>query len=178
MSNRVKKGIKIAVSGKSGCGNTTVSRLVAERLNLRLINYTFKDMAAEHGVSFDKFCGMAEEDLSYDRELDQKQVALAEGGDCVLGSRLAIWMLEDADQKVYLKASPRTRAERISKREGGTVEEQMEATRKRDERDHARYRKLYGIDNDRYDFADLIIDTDHVDQYEAAEMIIKAISLH
>src|SRR6056297_1712693 len=122
MSNRVKKGIKIAVSGKSGCGNTTVSRLVAESLNLRLINYTFKDMAAEHGVSFEKFCGMAEEDLSYDRELDQKQVALAEGGDCVLGSRLAIWMLEDADLKVYLKASPRTRAERISRREGGTPE--------------------------------------------------------
>ncbi|HEY9053576.1 MAG TPA: hypothetical protein VIO60_02025, partial [Rectinemataceae bacterium] len=31
----------IAISGKSGCGNTTVSRLVAKRLERRFINYTF-----------------------------------------------------------------------------------------------------------------------------------------
>ncbi|RKX84938.1 MAG: cytidylate kinase, partial [Spirochaetes bacterium] len=30
MSN--KNGLRIAISGRSGCGNTTVSRLLAERL--------------------------------------------------------------------------------------------------------------------------------------------------
>ncbi|HDQ13192.1 MAG TPA: cytidylate kinase [Sediminispirochaeta sp.] len=174
MSNKIKPGIKIAISGKSGCGNSSVSRLVADKLNLRLINYTFKDMAAERDMDFEEFCRLAESDHSYDIELDNKQVKLAEGGDCVLGSRLAIWVLKDADLKVFLEASLDTRAERIVQREGGSLAEQREATRARDVRDNARYKKLYGIDNDDYGFADLKIRTDDKDQYEIADLIIEA----
>ena len=52
--------VRIAVSGKSGCGNTTVSRLLAERLGVRLINYTFHDMAKERGIPFEQLCLLAE----------------------------------------------------------------------------------------------------------------------
>src|SRR6056297_4004390 len=107
MSNK-HTGLKIAISGKSGCGNSSVSRIVAEKLNLRLINYTFHDMADEKGIDFEEFCRMAEQDFSFDRELDRKQVEMAEEGDCVLGSRLAIWVLDKADLKVYLDASLET----------------------------------------------------------------------
>ncbi len=175
MSNNLKPGIQIAVSGKSGCGNSSVSRLVAEELNLSLINYTFKDMARERGMEFEEFCRLAEEDLSYDIELDKKQVERAGKGDCVLGSRLAIWMLKQSDLKVYLEASLEERAARIRKREGGSLEEQKASTQERDARDHARYLKLYGIDNDEYSFADMIIKTDHRTQHEVAEMIIREI---
>jgi len=175
MSNSLKKGIKIAISGKSGCGNSSVSRLIAEELGFNLINYTFKDMARERNISFEDFCLMAEEDLSYDIELDKKQVELAAEGDCVLGSRLAIWVLKDADIKVYLEASPEVRAARIMRREGGTLEEQAESTQERDARDHARYKKLYDIDNDDYHFADMIISTDTRTQYEIAEMILEQV---
>ena len=48
--------IKIAVSGKSGCGNSTVSRLLADKLGLKLINYTFHNMAEEAGIPFAEFC--------------------------------------------------------------------------------------------------------------------------
>jgi cytidylate kinase len=175
MSNNLKRGIKIAISGKSGCGNSSVGRLVAEELNLSLINYTFKDMARERGMAFEEFCRLAEEDLSYDIELDKKQVELAEKGDCVLGSRLAIWVLKDADLKVYLEASLDERAARIRKREGGDMEQQKTVTKERDARDHARYLKLYGIDNDEYSFADMIIQTDNLTQHEVAEMIIREV---
>jgi len=43
--------IRIAISGKSGCGNSTVSRIVATRLGLRVVNYTFKDLARDRGMS-------------------------------------------------------------------------------------------------------------------------------
>jgi cytidylate kinase len=175
MSNNLKRGIKIAISGKSGCGNSSVGRLVAEELNLSLINYTFKDMARERGMAFEEFCQLAEEDLSYDIELDKKQVELAEKGDCVLGSRLAIWVLKDADLKVYLEASLDERAARIRMREGGDMEQQKTVTKERDARDHARYLKLYGIDNDEYSFADMIIQTDNLTQHEVAEMIIREV---
>ncbi len=174
MSNK-NNGLKIAISGKSGCGNSSVSRIVAEKLNLRLINYTFHDMADEKGIDFEEFCKMAEQDFSYDRELDRKQVEMAEEGDCVLGSRLAIWLLEDADLKVYLEASPETRAARIAQREGGTLAEKMEETHRRDLRDNARYKKIYGIDNDKYEFADLIVDADTNDQYQIADIIVERV---
>lgn len=167
--------MRIAISSKSGCGNTTVSKLVAERLGCKMINFTFRQMAEERGVDFWTFCSMAENDDSIDKDLDTRQVemAMAEPS-CVLGSRLAIWMLEKADLKVYLRASEKTRAERIFKREGGSFEERFKETKERDEHDRARYKRIYGIDNDEYDkIADLVIDTDFRRPEEIADLIIR-----
>ena len=170
----MKEGIKIAISGKSGCGNSTVSRLVAERLGLRVINYTFHTMADEMNIDFKELCDLAEQDPKYDRHLDSKQVQLAEEGNCVLGSRLAIWMLESADVKVFLEAPMEVRARRIQEREGGGYKQVLAETKERDRRDTERYKRLYDIDNNRYGFADLILDVSEIDQYRAAEEIVRA----
>ena len=118
----------IAISGKSGCGNTTVSNIVADALNLRLINYTFHSIADEMGLGFDEVCRLAELSADFDYRVDKKQVELASRGDCVLGSRLAIWLLDDADLKVYLDAPPATRATRVRQREGGDADEVLRET--------------------------------------------------
>ncbi|MFP4374622.1 MAG: (d)CMP kinase [Spirochaetaceae bacterium] len=164
--------MKIAISGKSGCGNSTVSRIVAERLGLRLVNYTFRALAAERGMSFEDVRRQAEQDSSLDVYLDKRQVELAREGDCVLGSRLAVWLLEDADLKVYLTAPLSVRASRIQRREGGSFTEVLRKTRARDERDRSRYLQLYGIDNDEFEFVDLVIDTQRIQPEEVAERII------
>ncbi|HUV08857.1 MAG TPA: cytidylate kinase family protein [Spirochaetia bacterium] len=164
---------RIAISGKSGCGNSTVSRLVAQSLGLRLINYTFHDMAKEIGISFKQMCELAEQDALYDLRLDQKQLDFAVEPGCVLGSRLAIWLLKEADLKVYLAASLKVRAQRISEREGQSFKELFRETRERDKRDRGRYIKLYHIDIDECNFADLIIDTEHMSPFEIADQIIK-----
>jgi cytidylate kinase len=166
------KDIRIAVSGKSGCGNTTVSRMAAEALGLRFINFTFRTLAEERGLDLPQVLALAARDDSWDREVDTRQAALArEGGGCVLGSRLAIWMLEEADLKVYLKASELVRAGRIVKREGGSLEDVAAFTRERDRQDRERYIRIYGIDNDDYSFADLVIDTDALSPREIAGLI-------
>lgn len=90
MSSKADGDLRIAVSGKSGCGNSTVSRLVAERLGLRLVNYTFHSIANEQGIPFEEVCQLAEEDSSWDRYLDRRQIELAMEQPCVLGSRLAV----------------------------------------------------------------------------------------
>ena len=167
--------IKIAISGKSGCGNTTVSNMVADRLGLKFINYTFRTMAEEKGISFEELRQLAEESNAVDMELDKKQVHLAAEGNCVLGSRLAIWMIDDADLKVYLKASPDVRASRIAGRENGTLEEKIAETEDRDQKDSARYKKTYAIDTNNYDFADLIIDTDVNNENEVVAIILGAV---
>jgi cytidylate kinase len=164
---------RIAISGKSGCGNTTVSRLVGDKLGLRVINYTFKDMAREMGVTFAEICELAEQDPKYDKQLDERQIALAKSPGIVLGSRLAIWLIERADLKVYLFASAKVRARRIAKREKADFGLIYQKMMKRDRRDRERYIRLYQIDNDDYDFADLILDTDSSDQYEVTNRIVE-----
>ena len=170
------KNARIAISGKSGCGNTTVSRLVADMLGLRLINFTFRSLAEEKGLTLKDVLALAAEDDWWDREVDDRQVRLArENGGCVLGSRLAIWMMPEADLKVVLSACPDTRARRIQHREGDDLAAIAEFTKARDDQDKDRYMKIYQIDNDDYSFADLIIDTDRVGAQEIAEEIVAAV---
>lgn len=167
-------GTRIAISGKSGCGNTTVSRTVASILGLDFINYTFRAMAVDLGLSFGELLTLAAVDPSYDRRLDSHQVELAMQKDCVIGSRLAIWLLPEASLKVYLKASPGVRAQRIYAREGGDLSKVESFTAERDRQDHVRYLSIYGIDNDDLACADLVINTDLWGAPEVADIIVEA----
>ena len=165
--------MRVAISGKSGCGNTTISTMVASQMGYPLINFTFRNLAKERGIEFWDFCRLAEKDDSIDRELDARQVSMAmETADCVLGSRLAIWVLKEADQKVYLTATTEERARRIQKREGGTLSQRLDETRRRDENDSARYKRIYGIDNTDPSVADMVVETDGLSPEQIASMII------
>jgi cytidylate kinase len=166
------KAPRIAISGKSGCGNSTVSRIVARRLGLRVINYTFKDLARDRGVSFDEICRLAESDSQYDLTIDRMQVELARADGFVLGSRLAIWLLRDHAFTVYLHASLATRASRIARREGMDPATAFQETEARDRRDHDRYQRLYGWDVDRFEFAGLTADAESLSQEQVAETIV------
>jgi cytidylate kinase len=165
--------MKIAISGKSGCGNTTVSKLVADRLNYQFINFTFRNLAAENNTTLEQLLASALTDDKWDREVDRRQIELAEqAGNCVLGSRLAIWLLKSADIKVYLNVDSATRVGRIVKREGGDFKAVEDFTSKRDVQDTARYKHLYDIDNNDFSFADLVIDAGHLTPDEIADIII------
>jgi CMP/dCMP kinase len=164
----------IAISGKSGCGNTTVSRLLAEKLGYGLVNYTFRNIATERGLTLAQIIALADEDYSYDRLVDAKQVELARAGERVIGSRLAIWMLPDAALRVYLTASVDARAERIRAREGGDKAAVLSFTRDRDAKDHDRYRRIYDIDNDDFSFVDLVLNTESFLAEEEVDIIIQA----
>ena len=158
MNYKLNGELRVAISGKSGCGNTTVSGLLSEKLGIKLINYTFRQLAEEKGMTLAQVIDAAKNDDSYDKYVDNHQVELAMKESCVLGSRLAIWMLKDADLKVYLFASDETRANRVFNREGGDIEQIKSFTAMRDSEDTKRYKEFYNIDNNNYDFVDLFID--------------------
>ena len=173
----MKKDVKIAVSGKSGCGNTTVSRMLAESLGLTFINFTFRSLAEERAINLKTILELASKDDSLDKEVDTRQVQLArESAGCVLGSRLSIWMLEEADIKIYLDASPQVRAKRITNREGGSLDEVAAFTAERDRQDHARYLRIYNIDTNNYEFVDMVIDTDNINPRQITDLIIKKLN--
>jgi len=164
---------RIAISGKSGCGNTTVSRLVSEMLGIGMVNYTFRALAQEEGYDFEQMRAMAQKDSQWDRLLDERQIKMANKGPCVLGSRLAIWLWKESELKVYLEASDEVRARRIASREEKPFHEVLEKTRKRDQEDRERYLKLYGIDNDRPEVADLILNTEDKNPQQIAQLIVE-----
>ncbi|MCR5252858.1 MAG: AAA family ATPase [Treponema sp.] len=172
MSYKITNELRIAISGKSGCGNTTVSTLLSQKLNIKLINYTFRQLAAEKGLTLAQVIENAKTDDSYDEYVDNHQVELARAENCVLGSRLAIWMLKEADFKVYLFASDEVRANRVFEREGGDLEEIKRFTSMRDSEDSRRYKKLYNIDNNEYGFVDLFIDTSKYNPEQIVELIL------
>ena len=169
--------MRIAISSKSGCGNTTVTTMLSKRLGYPMVNFTFRQMAEERGVDFWTFCRMAENDYDIDRELDRRQVEMAmKEENCILASRLAVWLLKEADLKVYLTATPETRARRIFNREGGSYEERYQETVRRDNNDTRRYMAIYGIDNSRpEEVADLLIATDDKTPEEIVEIIVENI---
>ena len=158
MNYKLNGELRVAISGKSGCGNTTVSGLLSEKLGIKLINYTFRQLAQEKNMTLAQVIEAAKNDDSYDKYVDKHQVELAMKESCVLGSRLAIWMLKNADLKVYLFASDETRANRVFNREGGDIEQIKSFTAMRDSEDTRRYKEFYNIDNNNYDFVDLLID--------------------
>lgn len=172
----LNKDIRVAISGKSGCGNTTVSTLLSEKLGVKLINYTFRQLAAEKGMTLAQVIEAAKNDDSYDKYVDKHQVELALEEPCVLGSRLAIWMLKEADLKVYLFASDETRASRVYNREGGDLQAIKDFTAMRDREDTGRYKAFYGIDNNDYSFVDIVIDVNDKTPDEIVNIILDKLS--
>jgi len=167
----------IAISGKSGCGNTTVSTLVAQKLNYRLINYTFRQLADKHNIGFEELLEKSKMDPRYDKELDDEQIRLAESGKCVLASRLAIWLLRDTAFTVYLNAGIEKRIQNIKKREDRSLEYLYNFTMQRDDNDARRYKELYGIDINDYGFANLVIETENLTADEVVDSVINGFKL-
>jgi cytidylate kinase len=182
MSNSIKG---IAVSGKSGCGNTTTSSTLAHTLGFSLVNYTFRNLAVDEGLEFEEVRRLAETDDKWDKLVDSRQVAMAKSHPSVLASRLAIWVWPEAQLKVYLDAPLEIRAGRILEREQRknpgsklTYRDVFEHTRQRDEADHQRYQRLYGIDNDNWSHADLVIDVSSITPDEIVARILTHMGLN
>ena len=86
---KLNKEVRIAISGKSGCGNTTVSSLLAKILDITLINYTFRQMAAERNMTLAEVIEAAKKarihdaivlkELGYDTKLGVKGAGLSGG---------------------------------------------------------------------------------------------------
>ena len=62
--------MKIAISGLSGCGNTTTSTVLSKKLGFPLVNFTFRNLAKEKGMSLEELSEKAKYNSDIDKELD------------------------------------------------------------------------------------------------------------
>ncbi len=155
----VKENLRIAISGLSGCGNTTICKELARILRIECINYTFRNLAKERNMSMQEIACLSEKSDDVDRLVDTCQKELvANAQRCVIGSRLAIWFIHDVSIKIYLKVKKAVRYARIQQRENKSIEQVMQETSARDHRDTERYKRIYNINIDDYEsVADTII---------------------
>lgn len=164
----------IAISGLVGSGKDTVADGVAQQLGLRRIKLSFKDIARDLGIPLMEYQRYVEKDLTIDREFDNRVVAEAKKGNCVVSTWLAPWMIKDATLRVWLDASEEVRAERIAKRDGIKKIAALIHVRERDLHNRGRYLALYGIDiNDRSPF-DIILNTEKLTIAQEIAIIVAA----
>jgi len=180
--------LKIAISGLSGCGNTTVSKLVAKKLRCRFLNYTLRNLAAGLKKPFPAVQKQAEKSPVFDYAVDKKQAILAASSPrIVVGSRLACWLdspkvlgklrVEKAPSfnlKAWLDAPLRVRAGRIAKREGKSLSLVLRETRARDAANAARYKRLYEIDVSNHSGL-FVVDVSKISAEQAADRIVEKV---
>ena len=166
--------MKIAISGLTGVGKTTVADIVAQWLDIPHIRLSFKDLAAEKGISLFEYQKMAEKDPSVDREFDEFQKKVLRSKDSYVASTwLAPW-LDDTDINVWLYADLDTRVKRISNRESLSSEEARGYIDRKDSSNIKRYKELYNIDIRDRDRFHICVNTSLYSPKEVAEIIIQS----
>lgn len=173
----LKKTMRIAISGHSGCGNTTATSNVGKALGTQIINYTFRDLARELNLNFDDIHKNANTDLIYDYLTDLVLIRNALANESiVVGTRLAAWLM-NADLRIWLHAPLETRAARINQRESEkqfSYEQTLYKTLKRDEQNKKRYLRLYGLDIDDHSDFDITINTEKLTAEQVSGLIVAA----
>lgn len=164
----------ICISGLSGSGKNSVGSLVAQKLGLRLVDPTFKTIAARQKLGLLEFHRKAEHDHSIDKDFDARLVAEAKRGNCVVTTWLGPWMVKNADVCVWLYAPKSARAARVAKRDGMGQEAAELHIAERDESNHLRYLEIYKIDI--YDHSDfeLVINSEKYLPAQSAAIIAEA----
>jgi cytidylate kinase len=175
----------IIISGMPAVGKTTVSRTVAEALKTPLVGGgdVLKEMAVEEGYIpggddwWDKGEGMKflqarKKSSDFDKEVDARLLQKAKKGGVVITSYPVPWLTDDGI-KVWLSGSVKSRAKRMSKRDGVSYSKCKDVLSIRDLENYKLYKKIYGIEfgKDLKPF-DLVVETDAIDESKVAEIVI------
>lgn len=154
----------ITISGLPGAGTTTVSRLVADALDLQRVpgGEVFRQMASEAGMSLADFGRHAQDHPDIDRQLDDRLTERARAGRCVIESRLAGWLVTRADLpavRVWVACDDAERARRVAARDDTTPAQALADNEARAALERTRYLELYGIDLTDLAVYDLVLDS-------------------
>lgn len=163
----------IAISGLAGSGKNTVGREVAKLLGWRIVEPTFKDLAAREGISLEQFQKKAAADFEIDKKFDLELKLQCEGENCVVSTWLGPWMADGAFT-VWLDVPLEIRAKRVAGREGILEGKAKASISERDEQNRQRYLKVYGININNHSGFDLILDASRLTPAVLAKKIVQA----
>ncbi|MBS7606647.1 cytidylate kinase family protein [Candidatus Bathyarchaeota archaeon] len=180
-----RKKIVICISGLAGSGKSTVARKIAEHYGLKYYSGgdALRAIASEMGYRVSnrgwweteeglRFLEERSRNLELDRLVDKKMLEWAEEGNVVLDSWTMPWLLKGIGFKIWIDASDDVRAERISKRDGISIEEALKRMREREKKTKEIYKTLYGFKiGEDFEPFHVIIDVNNLNQDEVFETI-------
>lgn len=167
----------VTISGLPGSGTTTISRLVATGLEIERVpgGEVFRQMATEAGMTLAEFGAHAHGRPEIDRELDDRLLARAVAGGCVVESRLAGWLATRAGLtavRVWVDCDDEVRAARVADRDGTTPSRARLDNAERARVERLRYQSVYGLDLDDRSVYDLVLDSGDTTAAVLAEEIV------
>lgn len=144
--------VTLTVSGHPGSGTSTLVKGLMERYGWSSLNGgdVFREEAKRRGMSLGAFGELCKKELDVDRSLDELLQQRMQGDDSadIVESRLAGWWayrLGLPCLRIWLDVSDEERARRVASREEISVEQALEANRKRAAVDEERFRMLYDL---------------------------------
>ena len=170
--------MRIGIAGAPGSGTTTLARRLADRFGLTVYSAgsVFRAAAAERHMTLSEFCKLAENNPKIDREIDKRQAQIALDNDSIiLESRLAGWIMKNADLSILLFASEECRSERIAVRDGITSIQAAWQTARREAWEEHQYRTLYGIDITSIAPYHMVLDTERLSADAVFEVVSRAV---
>jgi cytidylate kinase len=183
--------MKIAISGLSGVGSSSTAKAVAQRLNLEMYNFTFRNLAEEYGVHWLELQERALTDPSIDLTLDRRLIEFGQAhSDCLISTDFACWLDDpgiyekvgldrgvEYDLKIWLEASLDERAKRMQERKESPLEQIKADEHKRDEQNRERLRKLYGLNLADRSKIDWELNTEELSLESVVEAIVERAEL-
>lgn len=148
--------------------------VLSQKLGLRIIDPTFKTIAAKQKMDLMDFHKKAEGDHTIDKDFDARLMADAKKGNCVVMTWLGPWMIKDADLRVWLYAPRAARAARVARRDGMSPEAAEKHIEDRDESNRMRYLDIYKIDIYDHSGFELIINSEKFAPSQSAAIIAEA----
>lgn len=163
---RPERPLTVTVGGLPGTGTSTLCRLLRDRLGLpyTYAGALFREEAARRGMSLADFGALCQRDPTIDAALDDRQLFLLRKGGLILEGRLSGWLANRhrlPAVKVWVRCDEPVRIRRIVDRDGGTLEQQADATWAREQSEADRYRRYYGADLADTSFYDVVLDSTH-----------------
>ncbi|DAC54907.1 MAG TPA: hypothetical protein D7H84_01525 [Candidatus Poseidoniales archaeon] len=169
---------KVTISGHPGSGTSTLVEGLKNNFGWKSINggEIFRNEAKNRGVSLAEFGQICSEDESVDLQLDDiLRQHIADNSINIVESRLAGWWaykMKSDCIRIWLKVSEHERANRVTNREGISLEEAKKANAKRLMVDNERYQKMYDLTPDDPTPYTHIIDATDITAQQVLEKVI------
>ena len=175
----------ICISGNIAVGKTEVAKIISEELNYKLYRASdyFRELSRQMNMDLVTFNEYVENNPDIDKSIENntKQVVEKENN-IVIDARLGFLLSGTKAFRVYMVASKDVAASRLfeaAKTRGKEekykdVESVLEAIDIRENSEHERYLKLYGVDVHDESNYDYVIDTTTLNSKQVAEKIINA----
>ncbi|RLJ04359.1 MAG: cytidylate kinase [Candidatus Aenigmatarchaeota archaeon] len=167
--------VVVTISGPTGSGKSTIAKLLAKKLGVDYysIGDFFRQKAKEAGMDVKEFTEKAPKEFHL--EADSHVDELSKKGNIVIEGRLVGYMASHADYRIYLTAPLEVRAKRIAGRNNISLQEARKRVVER-EKEHKRiFKEVYGLDLERLDIYDLVLNTEFYDIGEVLMLVEKLV---